>query len=90
MRQMEQDLDPQLEWVAVDHHNTGHPHTHVIVWGITDDGKILEIEVARKLAREVDAERLGPTHSANATNNTQATVGAITIQSTLRIGAQSL
>jgi type IV secretory pathway VirD2 relaxase len=85
MRQMEKDLDTRLDWVAVDHHNTGHPHTHVIVRGVTDDGKILniaggyiahgvrqraselvtlelghqsEIDVARKLASEVDAERL--------------------------------
>ena len=85
MRQMEEDLNTRLDWIAVDHHNTGHPHTHVIVRGFTDDGKILniagdyiahsirhraselvtlelgrqsEIEVARKLASEVDAERL--------------------------------
>jgi len=85
MRQMETDLDTQLDWIGVDHHNTGHPHTHVIVRGVTDDGKILniagdyiahgvrhraselvtrelghqsEIDVARKLASEVDAERL--------------------------------
>jgi type IV secretory pathway VirD2 relaxase len=85
MRQMEKDLDTRLDWIAVDHHNTGHPHTHIIVRGVTGDGKILniagdyiahgirhragelvtlelghqsEIEVARKLANEVDAERL--------------------------------
>jgi len=85
MRQMERDLDTRLDWIAVDHHNTGHPHTHVIVRGVTDDRKVLniagdyiaqgvrhraselvtldlghqsEIEVARKLASEVDAERL--------------------------------
>lgn len=85
MRQMEKDLDTRLDWIAVDHHNTGHPHTHVIVRGVTDDGKVLniagdyiahgvrqraselvtlelghqsEIDVARKLANEVDAERL--------------------------------
>lgn len=85
MRQMEQDLDTQLDWIAVDHHNTGHPHTHIIVRGVLDDGRILniagdyiahgirhragelvtlelgpqtEIDVARKLATEVDAERL--------------------------------
>ena len=85
MRQLESDLGTQLDWIAVDHHNTGHPHTHVIVRGITDDGKILniagdyiahgirhragelvtlelgpltELDVARKLATEVDAERL--------------------------------
>jgi type IV secretory pathway VirD2 relaxase len=43
MRQLESDLGTQLDWVAVDHHNTCHPHTHVIVRGITDDGKILNI-----------------------------------------------
>jgi type IV secretory pathway VirD2 relaxase len=41
--QMEQDLDTTLDWVAVDHYNTGHPHTHVVVRGVTDDGKILYI-----------------------------------------------
>ncbi|MGD9545175.1 MAG: DUF3363 domain-containing protein [Methylocystis sp.] len=85
MRQMEKDLDTRLDWIAVDHHNTGHPHTHVLVRGVTDDRKILniagdyiahgvrhraselvtlelghqsEIDVARKLTSEVDAERL--------------------------------
>ena len=43
MAQMEKDLDTELEWVAVDHHNTGHPHSHVVVRGVTDDGKILNI-----------------------------------------------
>jgi type IV secretory pathway VirD2 relaxase len=43
MRQMEKDLDTQLDWIAVDHHNTGHPHTHIIVRGVTDDSKILNI-----------------------------------------------
>jgi hypothetical protein len=43
MRQVEQDLDTRLDWIAVDHHNTGHPHTHIIVRGVTDDGKILNI-----------------------------------------------
>jgi type IV secretory pathway VirD2 relaxase len=31
MRQTEKDLDTKLDWIAVDHHNTGHPHTHIIV-----------------------------------------------------------
>ncbi len=43
MRQMEQDLDTRLDWIAVDHYNTGHPHTHVVVRGVTDDDKILYI-----------------------------------------------
>jgi type IV secretory pathway VirD2 relaxase len=43
MAQMEHDLQTQLDWVAVDHHNTGHPHSHVVIRGVTDDGKILNI-----------------------------------------------
>jgi type IV secretory pathway VirD2 relaxase len=43
MEQMERDLDTQLDWVAVDHHNTGHPHSHVVLRGVTDDGKTLNI-----------------------------------------------
>src|SRR5450755_168651 len=43
MQQMEADLGTKLDWIAVDHHNTGHPHTHIIVRGITDDGKTLNI-----------------------------------------------
>jgi len=43
MRQVERDVDTTLDWIAVDHYNTGHPHTHVVVRGITDEGKILYI-----------------------------------------------
>jgi type IV secretory pathway VirD2 relaxase len=43
MRQMELDLATRLDWIAVDHHNTGHPHTHIIVRGVLDDGRILNM-----------------------------------------------
>jgi type IV secretory pathway VirD2 relaxase len=43
MKQMEADLDTKLDWIAVDHHNTGHLHTHIILRGVTDDGKALNI-----------------------------------------------
>src|SRR5262245_29912743 len=41
MRQMEQDLDTKLDWVAVDHFNTGHPHTHIVIRGRDDRGQTL-------------------------------------------------
>jgi type IV secretory pathway VirD2 relaxase len=41
MRQMEQDLDTKLDWVAVDHFNTGHPHTHIVVRGRDDQSRDL-------------------------------------------------
>ncbi len=43
MAQMEQDLDTKLEWVAVDHYNTGHPHIHIILRGKDERGKDLII-----------------------------------------------
>src|SRR5450432_4086764 len=43
MTQMEADLGTKLDWIAVDHHNTGHPHTHILVRGVTEDGKTLNI-----------------------------------------------
>jgi type IV secretory pathway VirD2 relaxase len=38
MRQMERDLETRLDWVAVDHYNTGHPHAHVVIRGKDDQG----------------------------------------------------
>ena len=43
MTQMEQDLGTKLDWVAVDHFNTGHPHTHIILRGVDDHGRDLVI-----------------------------------------------
>ncbi|MDC7682145.1 DUF3363 domain-containing protein [Asticcacaulis sp. BYS171W] len=46
MAQMEKDLGTRLEWVAVDHFNTGRPHTHIVVRGIDDQGRDLVISRA--------------------------------------------
>src|SRR5260370_38220829 len=65
MKQMEGDLGTRLDWIAVDHHNTGHPHTHIIVRGVTDDAKTLNIagdyiaHGIRERASEVVTRRLG-------------------------------
>ncbi|MDC7675162.1 DUF3363 domain-containing protein [Asticcacaulis machinosus] len=41
MSQMEKDLGTGLDWVAVDHFNTGHPHTHIAIRGRDDQGQDL-------------------------------------------------
>jgi len=43
MRQVEKDLETRLDWIAIDHYNTGHPHTHIIVRGVLEDGGVLNI-----------------------------------------------
>ena len=37
--QMEKDLGTRLDWVAVDHWNTEHPHVHLIVRGVRDGNR---------------------------------------------------
>jgi hypothetical protein len=39
MADAERDLGTRLDWVAVDHWNTEHPHIHVILRGRTEPGK---------------------------------------------------
>ena len=43
MNQASRDLGTWLDWVAIDHWNTEHPHVHVLVRGRADDGKDLVI-----------------------------------------------
>nr|WP_085936251.1 relaxase/mobilization nuclease RlxS [Enhydrobacter aerosaccus] len=66
MQQMEQDLGSKLDWVAVDHHNTGHPHTHIVLRGKDDRGRDLIIareylsHGMRERAAEIVSLDLGP------------------------------
>jgi type IV secretory pathway VirD2 relaxase len=43
MNQASGDLGTRLDWVAIDHWNTEHPHVHVLVRGRADDGRDLVI-----------------------------------------------
>jgi type IV secretory pathway VirD2 relaxase len=43
MAQMEEDLGTRLDWVATDHYNTGHPHSHIVVRGKDEEGHNLII-----------------------------------------------
>ncbi|MER9316314.1 relaxase/mobilization nuclease and DUF3363 domain-containing protein [Mesorhizobium sp. M0659] len=64
--QMEKDLGTRLDWVAVEHWNTEHPHIHLIVRGVRDDGQDLVIsrdyikEGMRDRARDLITRELGP------------------------------
>lgn len=66
MNQMERDLGTRLDWVAVDHHNTGHSHTHIVVRG--KDAKGADLIIARDYltkglrarAEEGITQELGP------------------------------
>ena len=63
--QVETDLGSKLDWVAVDHWNTEHPHVHIIVRGVADDGENLVIsrdyirEGMRARAQDLITQGLG-------------------------------
>jgi type IV secretory pathway VirD2 relaxase len=44
MAQAEKDLGTRLDWVAIDHWNTEHPHVHLLVRGVGEDGRDLVID----------------------------------------------
>jgi len=66
MAQMERDLGTPLDWIAVDHHNTGHSHTHIIIRGKDHLGKDLVIARnyltggIRGRASQIVTNELGP------------------------------
>ena len=66
MQAMEKDLETRLDWVAVDHFNTEHPHTHIVLSGKDELGKDLVIArdyIAygmRRRASEILTLELGP------------------------------
>jgi len=66
MQVMEADLDTRLDWVAVDHYNTEHPHTHIVLRGKDELGKDLVIardyiaHGMRRRASEILTLELGP------------------------------
>ncbi len=50
METAEHDLGTKLDWVAVEHHNTEHPHVHVLVRGRADDR--VDLVISRDYIRE--------------------------------------
>jgi type IV secretory pathway VirD2 relaxase len=66
VEQMERDLDTKLQWVAIDHHNTDDAHVHLLVRGVRDDGRPLQIDREylklgmRGRSQEIVTRELGP------------------------------
>lgn len=82
LAKMEQDLGTNLDWVAVDHFDTGHPHTHLLVRGATEDGKMLNIagdyiaHGIRSRASEIMTRWLGPQSELEVREQLEREIGA--------------
>ncbi len=65
MKRIQEDLGKDLEWVAVAHYNTEHPHVHVAVRGVSCDGQPLRFrrdylqQGVRKIAEDLCTRQLG-------------------------------
>jgi hypothetical protein len=65
MDQVEKDLGTKLTWVAVDHYNTDNPHVHLLIRGIDENGKALDIDSGylksgmRLRSKEIATNQLG-------------------------------
>ena len=63
--QMEKDLRTDLEWIAVTHHNTEHPHVHMVIRGVAGTGEPLHFKREyvkhgiRGIAEEMCTHQLG-------------------------------
>lgn len=66
MARLEHDLGAELDWVAADHFDTGHPHSHILLRGCDRKGEPLEIPRGylqhglRRRAAEIVSAMLGP------------------------------
>ncbi len=66
MVRVERDLGRPIVWAAVNHHDTDHPHAHIVVRGVDRDGRPLRIQPAymargfRWSAQDLATELLGP------------------------------
>jgi type IV secretory pathway VirD2 relaxase len=66
MATVERDLGRPIAWVAVNHHDTGHPHAHILIRGVDRDGQELRLDRAyisaglRWRAQELATDELGP------------------------------
>ncbi len=66
MERAEAELGSRLEWVAVNHHDTDNPHSHIVLRGRHANGRPLLLprefvkHGLREIARDVATDRLGP------------------------------
>jgi type IV secretory pathway VirD2 relaxase len=66
MAQMQKDLGQRLEWAAVNHFDTDHPHAHIVIRGVDREGREVRLPRAyvahglRDRAQELATDELGP------------------------------
>ena len=81
MRRSEKQLGTKLEWVAVSHFNTEHPHVHLVIRGRRDNGTPLNLprefikREMRSLAENACTLQLGPRTELDAQEAAEREIG---------------
>lgn len=83
---LSQDLNTDLEWVAVAHFNTGHPHVHVALRGVTPTGNLrlprdMIKYTIRRHAEDLCTEQLGFRTTRDAIESERREIHALRITS---------
>ena len=79
--QMANDLGTELEWIAVAHHNTEHPHVHMVIRGVRSDGEPLQLKrdyvkhEIRDVAQDICTRQLGYRTSRDAAEAERREIG---------------
>ncbi len=66
MAEVERDVGRKLEWAAVNHFDTAHPHAHLVIRGVDREGREVRLDRGyisqglRWRAQELATEELGP------------------------------
>lgn len=78
---MENDLETDLEWIAVAHHNTEHPHLHMVIRGVRCGGQPLQLRRdyvqhrIRDIAQDLCTRQLGYRTSRDASEAERREIG---------------
>jgi type IV secretory pathway VirD2 relaxase len=79
--QIEKDLGTDLEWIAVRHHNTEHPHIHMVIRGVARTGEPIHFKREyvkhgiRSIAEEMCTRQLGYRTSRDAVEAERREIG---------------
>ena len=82
MKTVEKDLGTKLQYVAIDHYNTLHPHVHLVIRGVREDGKELRVDREyfthgfRERSQEILTRKLGLRTELNVLENRKKIIRA--------------
>jgi len=81
VNRMAADIGTELEWIAVAHHDTEHPHVHIVIRGVRSDGQPLQLRRAylkhgiRELAEDLCTRQIGYRTSHDASEAERREIG---------------